>query len=224
MLICFLAKLWQTGASLNDLLSDIMKHAKSLGRTLLLILLFLLGIGLIWKVGHNSGWKEDPVTETAAVPVEPIRTPPAAAQNETNVARSILPEGPPPEILDTSRGRFISTDPILFNSGLTSLREASISKLDRIAAFLIRKPGIAVEIIGHTDNLGPEPVNQVVSADRAEIVMNYLISQGIDPSRLRSKGMGSVDPIESNDTQLGRQANRRIEFLIREGAAAAAER
>ncbi len=100
------------------------------------------------------------------------------------------------------------------------MRAASMPRLDKLAEFLIRNPEIRLEIIGHTDNLGPEPVNQKVSAERAAIVMHYLITQGIDPSRLQSKGMGSLDPIESNDTQLGRQTNRRIEFLIREGAAA----
>ena len=121
--------------------------------------------------------------------------------------------------MTTPRGRFISTEPILFNSGASTLREASVPKLDRIADFLIKNPAVTLEIIGHTDNLGPEPVNQQVSAERAAIVMDYLVSRGIDPARLKSKGMGSLDPIESNDTQLGRQANRRIEFLIGEETA-----
>ena len=69
-------------------------------------------------------------------------------------------------------------------------------------------------IIGYTDNLGMDENNARVSSERAAAVKDYLISQGIEASRLDTKGMGSHDPIASNDTQLGRQANRRIEFLI----------
>jgi OmpA-OmpF porin, OOP family len=202
-----------------------MKYLDSLGRTFVLIALFLAGTVLIWQIGRRFAPPGDVealqkgISQNDALPAEPPA--PQQPPQEPVPEPAVVHEESTPEIVRTDRGSFVATDPILFNSGLTTLREASIPKLDRIARFLIRNPEIKIEIVGHTDNLGPEPVNRSVSTERAAIVMNYLVSQGIDPSRLRSKGMGSLDPIDSNDTQLGRQANRRIEFLITEGTAPA---
>ena len=198
-----------------------MNLLKSAGRLLLLLVIFMIGCGLIWHIGNNLfPRKQEPVASATQEKVEQVAKVPEPPPVPPKALEGVLPDGNTTRMVRTARGRFITTELILFNSGDSTLREASIPKLDKIAAFLIQNPEITLEIIGHTDNLGPEPVNQKVSAERAAIVMNYLASRGVDPSRLRSKGMGSLDPIESNDTQLGRQANRRIEFLVDEGAAA----
>jgi outer membrane protein OmpA-like peptidoglycan-associated protein len=86
--------------------------------------------------------------------------------------------------------------------------------LNALAAFLRKAPDTRLLIIGHTDNLGVEAANELVSAQRAAAVKEYLITQGVDGSRLESAGRGSSEPIETNATLLGRQANRRIEFLV----------
>lgn len=214
-----------------------MNPLKSLGRPVILLALLFAGVGLILHIGYNVVSREEPpVQRSAAVEHEELPVPEsAAAEVESAGGETAAPPDPappehvemqpqpqpdPPEIVATPRGRFIATEPILFNSGASTMRETSYAKLDKIAGFLKRHPEISIEIIGHTDNLGPEPVNQRVSAERAGIVMDYLAAQGIDPSRMRSRGMGSRDPIESNETQLGRQANRRIEFFVDEKAAA----
>jgi outer membrane protein OmpA-like peptidoglycan-associated protein len=119
-----------------------------------------------------------------------------------------------PRLLVNERGRFLTSDPILFNSGLAQLRVASMPALNKLVALLREMPDIKLEIAGYTDNIGIESANEQISAQRAAAVREYLVSQGIDSSRLESKGMGSKDPIASNQTQLGRQANRRIEFRI----------
>ena len=62
--------------------------------------------------------------------------------------------------------------------------------------------------------MGIETANLKVSAERAVVVMDYLIGRGIAAGRIGSRGMGSVNPVNSNDTRTGRQANRRIEFCI----------
>jgi outer membrane protein OmpA-like peptidoglycan-associated protein len=191
-----------------------MKLTKSMGRPLLLIALFLYGALLIWHIGHNLFPRGDHRTpQIVAVPAARELKPAEKPDRPATPTRFAAPAADRLRLVSTARGRFIPSDPILFNSGASTLREASIPKLDKIAGFLMEHPEISVEIIGHTDNLNSEPVNQKVSAERAAVVMEYLASQGIDLSRLTSKGMGSLDPIESNDTQLGRQANRRIEFL-----------
>jgi outer membrane protein OmpA-like peptidoglycan-associated protein len=201
-----------------------MNAAKSLGRLILLLVLLTIGVLLILHIGRSltppnpepDSTPRAANTKVGSAPVIPPVAAPVPPPGPSN--RLVVPRGAIAGIVNTARGRFISTEPILFNSGLSILREASIPKLNMIAGFLVRNPHIKVNIIGHTDNLGIESVNQRISAERAALVLAYLISQGIDPSRLTSKGMGSLDPIETNDTQLGRQANRRIEFLIREEA------
>jgi outer membrane protein OmpA-like peptidoglycan-associated protein len=201
-----------------------MKVTKSWGRLILLLVLITIGVFLILHIGRSL----TPPKPEPELTYQPAKKAASSTPAATPVVVPVLHPAPPnptgvmaspiPGIVNTARGRFIASEPILFNSGLTTLREASMPKLNMIAGLLLRNPRLKVRIIGHTDNLGPEPVNQRVSAERAAIVMAYLVSQGIDPSRLASKGMGCVDPIGSNDTQLGRQANRRIEFLIWEEA------
>lgn len=112
------------------------------------------------------------------------------------------------------RRQFIPSAPILFNTGSSTLRHTSIAPLEKLAAMLKQNPGIHLDILGYTDNLGIESANLKISSERAVAVKDYLSSQGIAVSRLKSEGMGSQNPIASNKTQMGRQANRRIEFCI----------
>jgi outer membrane protein OmpA-like peptidoglycan-associated protein len=205
-----------------------MKTSRSLGRAFLLLALFVIGVLLIIHIGRSltpPDHRAEPVALAAKPEVNqaPMETPSIKLEPPAP-KKPVLPPGLRIKITDTSRGRFIATAPILFNSGLSVLREASIPELNGVAEFLHKNPSLVVEIIGHTDNLGPEPVNLQVSAERARIVRDYLISQGINPARLEAKGMGSRDPVESNDTRLGRQANRRIEFLIKEASFSAQQK
>jgi outer membrane protein OmpA-like peptidoglycan-associated protein len=119
-----------------------------------------------------------------------------------------------PRMLNTQSGRQVVGDPILFNTGNAELRQTSIEPLNKLAAILKEMPDLQLEIIGFTDNLGVEPVNEKLSADRAAAVKEYLVSRGVEASRLTAKGLGSQQPAASNATKLGRQANRRIEFLV----------
>jgi outer membrane protein OmpA-like peptidoglycan-associated protein len=190
---------------------------------LLLFLLLLTGILLIRHIGNEVILRE----QAPSVPNAPDSSPAAEAPS-AKIAEEPLPAalskdpGPSdnsperdlPGIVETDRGRFLSTEPILFNSGDSNLRASAFPVLDRLAKFLVERPEIKLEIVGHTDDLGPESANLMVSAERAAAVLAYLSSKGVDTARLKSKGMGSRDPIESNDTRLGKQANRRIEFLV----------
>jgi outer membrane protein OmpA-like peptidoglycan-associated protein len=71
-----------------------------------------------------------------------------------------------------------------------------------------------LEIRGHTDHIGEEAANQLLSEARAKSVLNYLVSRGIDPSRLTSKGFGETQPVADNDTAEGQRKNIRTEFRI----------
>lgn len=80
--------------------------------------------------------------------------------------------------------------------------------------FLNNNPEVRVEIQGHTDNIGSDNYNQKLSEGRAASVRNYLVSKGIDPSRMTVKGYGESVPLMDNSTSEGRAFNRRIEFKV----------
>jgi len=75
-------------------------------------------------------------------------------------------------------------------------------------------PELKIEISGHTDNKGSAKANQALSERRAKTVVDYLLGQGILKDRLTYKGYGQTQPIATNDTDEGRQLNRRTEFKI----------
>lgn len=86
--------------------------------------------------------------------------------------------------------------------------------LNNVAAILQEDPTVAFEVGGHTDNVGPEQSNWVLSEQRAKAVVEYLISRGVAAERLTPKGYGASMPIADGTTDEGRQQNRRIEFSI----------
>jgi len=111
-------------------------------------------------------------------------------------------------------GSIVVLNNIFFDFAKATLRPESTNELDRIVKLLIENPRIVVEISGHTDNVGSDNYNKKLSGDRAKSVVDYLISKGIASSRLTSKGYGFDQPIAPNDTEVGRQMNRRTEFKI----------
>lgn len=86
--------------------------------------------------------------------------------------------------------------------------------LDLVADTLLAAPEIRVEIAGHTDSIGSEAYNQKLSERRAKAVYDYLVQRGIDAGRMTVKGYGESQPIASNETEEGRELNRRVELRI----------
>lgn len=86
--------------------------------------------------------------------------------------------------------------------------------LDGVAATLMGQPDLHTEIAGHTDSMGSEAYNQVLSQRRADAVRKYLLSKGVDAGRLTAVGYGEDEPVDTNETNEGRQNNRRVEFRI----------
>ncbi len=101
-----------------------------------------------------------------------------------------------------------------FDFGKFTLRPESHAALDDLVDYLNRKPNERIEIGGHTDNVGSDEKNLVLSLERAKTIVEYLISKGIDNNRLVAKGYGAEEPIEENTTEEGRQKNRRTEVKI----------
>ncbi len=92
--------------------------------------------------------------------------------------------------------------------------------LDRFAEGLRNNPNAQIRIIGHTDSTGNDGINDPLSLSRAESTRNYLTARGINGSRIQVQGMGSRQPIATNDTSDGRARNRRVEIFVGEVPAA----
>jgi OOP family OmpA-OmpF porin len=100
---------------------------------------------------------------------------------------------------------------ITFDTGKAIIRPESFPQLDIVVEFMAHKKSARVEISGHTDNVGSSKSNKTLSGKRAEACRTYIISKGIDGSRLQAVGYGDERPIAANTTDEGRQKNRRIE-------------
>ncbi|MDG2344183.1 MAG: OmpA family protein [Flavobacteriales bacterium] len=104
---------------------------------------------------------------------------------------------------------------ISFKTNSYVLEPSSYPYIDLLLNWLNERKQLSVEIRGHTDNVGSESINLTLSKNRAESVRKYLIEKGIDPKRISAKGFGESNPIESNDTEEGRQKNRRTELIVK---------
>ncbi|WP_298732396.1 OmpA family protein [uncultured Chitinophaga sp.] len=138
------------------------------------------------------------------VPVPPPPPPPVP---------EVVKEVPPvetPKVLEN----------VYYDFNVATLKPESYPALDELADMLIRHPEIKIELSAHTDSKGPDKFNQRLSEARARSVVEYLVSKGIDPARLQSKGYGASQPIAPNqhedgtDNPEGRQQNRRTEFKV----------
>lgn len=103
---------------------------------------------------------------------------------------------------------------IFFDYAKATLRSESFPELERVYKLLTDFPNLKIEISGHTDNLGSLQLNVKLSESRAKAVVDYLIKLGISASRLEFKGYAYLQPIATNDTEEGRQENRRVEFKV----------
>ena len=103
---------------------------------------------------------------------------------------------------------------INFNHDSNDLHSGSLKDLDKLSKFLLQHPDFKITIEGYTDSNGNYGYNKNLSKTRAEIVKSYLVEKGISPLKMEAVGMGSENPIASNDIALGRKKNRRVEIRI----------
>lgn len=101
-----------------------------------------------------------------------------------------------------------------FKFGTDELEGDYDIKLKQAVNYLLNHPKKTVKVEGHTDNVGSEQTNSKLSEARAKAVANYLILKGIDKNHISYRGYGSSHPIESNNTDLGRKRNRRVDLII----------
>ncbi len=113
-----------------------------------------------------------------------------------------------------AKPEIIRLEGVHFRTNSAELTPASTATLDRAVAALKKRPDIRVEVAAHTDSRGSAAYNLKLSERRAKSVMEYLISHGVDASRLTSRGYGESQPVASNATPEGRAMNRRVELRV----------
>ena len=119
----------------------------------------------------------------------------------------------------------IAVRKITFEPGSTSIESGALATIDRVAEALRECQTVRMEIGGHTDSQGSEGMNERLSQERADAVLTAIMARRVLTSNLTAKGYGESKPIADNDTEEGREANRRIEFrlILPEDAEATAE-
>ncbi len=133
------------------------------------------------------------------------------AKNKLNELQSRLIR-----VTEDARGIILSMSDILFDVDKASLKPDLKTSLARVAGILTVYQELNVSVEGHTDNTGSEEHNLKLSEQRAKNVLEFLVEQGIDSSRLTSKGYGMSRPVADNATKEGRQKNRRVDLVIKD--------
>ncbi len=111
-------------------------------------------------------------------------------------------------------GATVRLNNIFFDFAKSTLRSSSFSELDRLYNTLQRNPNLEIELGGHTDNVGKDAENLLLSKGRVNAVLSYLTGKGIAASRIKAVGYGETKPVAANDKEEGRQLNRRVEFTV----------
>lgn len=107
---------------------------------------------------------------------------------------------------------------VSFDTGRSDIKPNLRPILDQFASGLSSQPNTEVRIIGHTDNVGSDAINDPLSLQRAQSTRDYLAARGVNPSRVTIEGRGEREPIATNATAEGRAQNRRVEIFLAERA------
>jgi outer membrane protein OmpA-like peptidoglycan-associated protein len=188
-------------------------------RRLVLVALALVAGGA--ACGGSSSSDEPSASATTVAPTSPPATSgpvarPGMPTVPTGDARSI-PRASTREAVIEGRPAVIVTLPetVLFDFGQAVLRAAAEPSLQGVADLVADHPGARTEVQGHTDSVGSAASNQSLSERRASAVRDWLAGHGVDPSTLTTAGFGASRPVADNATEEGRQANRRVEVIVR---------
>src|SRR5205807_10345704 len=136
----------------------------------------------------------------------------AVRQKEEMRARLLSQLNQVLETKDTPRGLVVSMPDVLFDIAKYDLKPAARERLARIAGIVLAYPDLKLDIEGHTDNIGTEEYNQVLSEKRAAAVRDYLLQSGVSLNSIFARGLGVNDPIADNSTAAGRKLNRRVDM------------
>ncbi len=162
----------------------------------------LVPVGQVYELVYLSLGRQD-IAAKVTVTDEPNQ----------NIKLTLRYKGPPqtePTPGAPSTPRFVLKG-VNFDTAKANIRPESFPRLDGVVEYMRHKKSARIEISGHTDNMGNPKANKVLSDKRAKSCRDYLVSKGIEASRIEAVGYGDERPIASNDSEEGRQKNRRIE-------------
>ena len=111
-------------------------------------------------------------------------------------------------------GQRVLLNNLFFDYNKSIIQPESYSELRRMADVLRRNQTVRIMINGHTDDVGSDDYNLQLSKDRAQAVLEYFVNQGVQSSQIETQGLGKTQPVAPNDSNEGRQKNRRVEFII----------
>jgi outer membrane protein OmpA-like peptidoglycan-associated protein len=114
----------------------------------------------------------------------------------------------------TERGFELTLSDVLFEFDKANLKPGSLRNLANVAEFLRENADRMISIEGYTDNRGSDAYNRGLSQRRADAVRDFLVQNGISANRITTRGLGEEYPVASNDTEAGRQQNRRVQIII----------
>ena len=112
------------------------------------------------------------------------------------------------------KGIKVKIENLFFATNKTYILPQSEQAMSDLATFLLENPTVTIHITGHTDAVGTDEANQILSEGRANAVRQNLIDRSVAPERMTAEGKGEKEPVAPNDTEEGRQLNRRVEFVI----------
>lgn len=130
------------------------------------------------------------------------------------VALNIDDDGLHRSLDTTGPGGTVQLNNIFFDHGKADLRKESDAEILTLVGILQSNPRMTIEIAGHTDDVGDDATNLMLSTERAAAVLNRLVELGIDPQRLHAKGYGESRPLVANRSEADRRRNRRVEFVV----------
>jgi outer membrane protein OmpA-like peptidoglycan-associated protein len=118
------------------------------------------------------------------------------------------------ETQETARGLIVNISDVLFDFNKYTLKPGAREKMAKVAGILLAYPGLKIQLEGHTDSIGTDEYNQKLSEQRAGAVRDYVTEQGVPAPNVTAIGLGKTNPVASNDTDAGRQRNRRVEMVV----------
>src|SRR6185503_12744422 len=133
---------------------------------------------------------------------------------EKNLAKEIQSGQARVETMPNHVVRITMTNQTAFETNSSSIKPGFESTMDKLADVVVRYGKTTLTVVGHTDNVGSNDYNQKLSERRAHAVAQYLAGRRVDPIRLAVSGKGETQPIASNNSESGRQANRRVEIYV----------
>lgn len=159
--------------------------------------------------------EEKPVAAPTPAP-KPEPTPPADSDNDgvVDTIDKCPNTAPNAKVDEFGCAEVFKLNDLRFKTGSAKINTRYVADLNKLVKYLKENPLYSVEIAGHTDSRGSARFNKRLSQRRANAVKNYLISHGIEASRIRAVGYGEEQPIASNKTAEGRRMNRRVEAHI----------